>query len=335
MRKLLDRKIVAQNGKCALCMGQFTDYGDVVPDHIHPRGMGGAWRRPPGEHSSRSLVVKREKVIEQTMIFDWCAITFYLLYLQTDENSELAMSSELSHEYNSTCYIRYVTGDELKNARKASTWTQAQAAARLGVTQAYLSMVERGERAVSSELASKAVEVFEVPATALPLVDYQKRARDAGFFQSMLGSLGYPGFAYLSGSVRLNPVGLLMEALDSDDLDSRVTEALVWLPLAYPHLNWDWLTANAKLRDRQNRLGFVVELARQAAERGGSSMLRDELAARVAKLEPSRLAKEDTLCRESMTRAERAWLREHRPKSAEHWNLLTDLTVEQLDHVVL
>jgi hypothetical protein len=36
-----------------------------------------------------------------------------------------------------------------------------------------------------------------------------------------------------------------------------------------------------------------------------------------------------------MTRAERAWLREHRSKSAEHWNLLTDLTVEQLDHVVL
>ena len=79
------------------------------------------------------------------------------------------MSSELSHEYNSMCYIQYVTGDELKNARKASAWTQAQAAARLGVTQAYLSMVERGERAVSSELASKAVEVFDVPATALPL----------------------------------------------------------------------------------------------------------------------------------------------------------------------
>jgi hypothetical protein len=36
-----------------------------------------------------------------------------------------------------------------------------------------------------------------------------------------------------------------------------------------------------------------------------------------------------------MTQAERAWLREHRPKSAEHWNLLTDLTVEQLDHVAL
>ena len=269
------------------------------------------------------------------MIFSWCTIHLYLLYLQTDANSDLAMRSELSHEYNSTCYIRYVTGDELKNARKASAWTQVQAAARLGVTQAYLSMVERGERAVSSELASKAVEVFEVPATALPLTEYKTRARDAGFFQSMLGSLGYPGFAYLRSSVRLNPVELLMEALDSDDLDSRVTEALAWLPLAYPHLNWDWLTANAKLRDRQNRLGFVVELARQAAEREGSSQLEAELANRVAKLEPSRLVKEDTLCRESMTRAERAWLRDHRPKSAEHWNLLTDLTVEQLDHVAL
>jgi transcriptional regulator with XRE-family HTH domain len=228
-----------------------------------------------------------------------------------------------------------MTGVELKSARKASSWTQAQAATRLGITQAYLSMVERGERAVSSELASRAVKVLEVSATALPLAEYQTRTRDAGFFQTMLGSLGYPGFAYLPSSVRLNPVELLMEALDSDDLDSRVTEALAWLPLAYPHLNWDWLTANAKLRDRQNRLGFVVELARQAAEKGGSSQVGEELAARVAKLESSRLAKEDTLCRESMTRAERTWLREHRPESAKHWNLLTDLTVEQLDHVVL
>ena len=228
-----------------------------------------------------------------------------------------------------------MTGDELKNARKTSSWTQSEAAARLGVTQAYLSMVERGKRPVSADLASHAVDVFEVPATALPLAKYQTHSRDAGYFQTMLGTLGYPGFAYLHGPARLNPVKLLMEALDSDDLDSRVTEALAWLPLTYPQLNWDWLTVNAKLRDRQNRLGYVVDLARQAAEKGGSSQLGEELASRVARMEPSRLAKEDTLCRESMTQAERAWLRKHRPKSAEHWNLLTDLTVEQLDHVAL
>lgn len=36
MRKLMDRKIAAQNGVCPLCMGQFTEYSDIVPDHINP-----------------------------------------------------------------------------------------------------------------------------------------------------------------------------------------------------------------------------------------------------------------------------------------------------------
>jgi hypothetical protein len=31
MRKLLDRKIAAQNGFCALCKERFTHYGDFVP----------------------------------------------------------------------------------------------------------------------------------------------------------------------------------------------------------------------------------------------------------------------------------------------------------------
>jgi hypothetical protein len=44
IRKLLDRKIAAQNGICGICKEKFTDYSDVVPDHISPRGMGGAWR---------------------------------------------------------------------------------------------------------------------------------------------------------------------------------------------------------------------------------------------------------------------------------------------------
>jgi hypothetical protein len=44
MRKLLERKIVSQNSICGICKEKFTNYGDVVPDHISPRGMGGAWR---------------------------------------------------------------------------------------------------------------------------------------------------------------------------------------------------------------------------------------------------------------------------------------------------
>ena len=66
MRKLRDRKIVAQNSECAICNEKFTDYTDIVPDHIYPRGMGGAWR---DDHSDNIQAVhwwgKREKSIEQ------------------------------------------------------------------------------------------------------------------------------------------------------------------------------------------------------------------------------------------------------------------------------
>jgi len=44
MRKLLNRKIVEQNGICPICEEKFTDYADVVPDHKQCKGMGGAWR---------------------------------------------------------------------------------------------------------------------------------------------------------------------------------------------------------------------------------------------------------------------------------------------------
>ena len=44
MRKLMNRKVALQHGMCALCREKFTDYSDVVPDHISPRGLGGAWR---------------------------------------------------------------------------------------------------------------------------------------------------------------------------------------------------------------------------------------------------------------------------------------------------
>lgn len=40
MRKLLNRKIVEQDRKCAICQEEFTDSNDVVPDHRDPKGMG-------------------------------------------------------------------------------------------------------------------------------------------------------------------------------------------------------------------------------------------------------------------------------------------------------
>ena len=34
MRKLLNRKIVEQDGKCGICRAAFVDYNEIVPDHM-------------------------------------------------------------------------------------------------------------------------------------------------------------------------------------------------------------------------------------------------------------------------------------------------------------
>jgi transcriptional regulator with XRE-family HTH domain len=225
-----------------------------------------------------------------------------------------------------------VNGHELRQARSISAWTQEVAAQKLGVTQAYLSMVERGIRPVSSELASKAFRLLPISATALPLRHYQRHSHDDAYFRKELGALGYPGFSHVRRSSKHNPAELFMEALDSENLDSRVIEALPWLPIKYSAMNWDWLTSNAKFRDRQNRLAFVIGLAAEIAQQKDGPHLAAELAKRVDVLQRSRLRAEDTLCHQSMTKAERNWLRTNRSPAAAHWNLLTDLSIRDLDH---
>ncbi len=226
-----------------------------------------------------------------------------------------------------------MTGADLRTARGLSNWTQLEAAERLGVTQAYLSMVERGSRAVSDELAILALKVYNLPATARPLGVAAGGHPTEEFFKRALGELGYPGFAYLKRKSLLNPAELLLLALDARDLDARVTEALPWLPFRFPDLDWEWVTREAKLRDRQNRLAFVTELSRQVADALHDVQRVESLGRRVAALERSRLANEDTFCKDSMSDAERRWLGSHRSSTAAHWNLLTDLRLVDLRYV--
>jgi 5-methylcytosine-specific restriction endonuclease McrA len=44
MRKLLNRKIIEQDRRCGICRKLFTDYNDIVPDHVEPKGKGSAQR---------------------------------------------------------------------------------------------------------------------------------------------------------------------------------------------------------------------------------------------------------------------------------------------------
>jgi hypothetical protein len=164
-------------------------------------------------------------------------------------------------------------------------------------------------------------------ATALGLDEPLTGKRD---LPQLLGSLGYPGFAYLAEArAVMNPAAVVLAALRTPGVPARVTEALPWVLVTFAHLDWDWLVDQAKLANLQNRLGYLVTLARTAAERRGDAGAAQALTDAAHRLEEARLAKEDTLGRE-LTEAERRHLREHRPPAAAHWNLLTNLRAEDL-----
>jgi hypothetical protein len=127
---------------------------------------------------------------------------------------------------------------------------------------------------------------------------------------------------------------LVFQSLVHDDLEVRLTEALPCVLASYPDADWSWLADQAKLEDVQNRLSVVVGLAQQlATSREEFQSALQPLAQVEAKLERARLAREDTLCRESMSPVERRWLASNRSPLAQHWNLLSGLTVDQLPYV--
>ena len=226
---------------------------------------------------------------------------------------------------------------DLKLAREKRGWSQKEAADRLGVSQPYLSMLETGKRSLSPQLVQKAMHVYQLPPTFLPCTGLSERPEllDNQTLAEGLGRLGYPGFAYLRTRRRTkNPAEVLLAALSKDDLEARLTEALPWLLLHYADgLDTSWLVDQARVHNLQNRLGFVANLARRAAEATPRYQHRARVLRQLEQnLERSRLAREDTLCQTSLPEAKRRWLEENRPPEARHWNLLTDWRPETLRH---
>jgi transcriptional regulator with XRE-family HTH domain len=222
--------------------------------------------------------------------------------------------------------------ERLKAGRLKAGLTQVQAARRLGVSQPYLSQLEKGDRPVTTELARSAATLYRLPATALPMPETASEDGDPERLARLLAGLGYPGFAHLR-SRKANPAAVVLEAILQKDLEVRLTEALPWVLLTYSELDWFWLVRRAKLRDVQNRLGFLVALAKDLAATGPQFLAAlGPLSAAEEQLERARLAREDTLCRDSMPVAERRWLEATRSPLARHWNLLTGLTVAQLSY---
>lgn len=222
-----------------------------------------------------------------------------------------------------------MTAAEWTTGRGNAGLTQVTAARSLGVSQPYLSQLEKGLRVASDGLARRAARVYKLPPTVLPLPATQNvRDVSPNDLQRRFAALGYPGFEHLRSGAANNPAEAVLNAVVKRDLDTRLVEAVPWVLSRYTDLDWDWLRDHAKLRNAQNRLGYLVYLATSTAP----ASMADTLSKWKMELEESRLAGEGTLCRDSMPEREKTWLRKNRPEAAVHWNLLTSLSADQLPY---
>jgi len=219
-------------------------------------------------------------------------------------------------------------GRDIRTARERRRWKQDDLAQRLGVSQAYVSLMESGRRPVSNSLAGKLVSLLSLSPSALPVS--KPKALPDGQAAGALGRLGYPGFAYLRSGSKVNPVEVLLGVLLADDVEARIVEGLPWILLRYTDVDWELLVSQAKQHDGQNRLGFLVTLARGLAEARGDVEAAELLKRRETELQRSVLQHDDGFSRNGLTNAERRWLLVNRSPEAKRWNVLSTLNVDRL-----
>ena len=202
----------------------------------------------------------------------------------------------------------------LQNWRKRNGLTQVDAAALLGVSQPYLSLLECGARPLTAALLKRM-------ATRRGRSEAASQEAPENSFRAQLSALGYPGFSHVPPArPKPSPDHLLLSVLARPDADSRVVEGLPWLVQQYARqMDLNWLVRQAKLQILQNRLGFLLQVA---------GVDTQEASPAVRELEQARLLQEATLCWDSMPAPTREWMRANRTKLARHWNVLTRLQPE-------
>ena len=228
------------------------------------------------------------------------------------------------------------SASSLRDLRKASGWSQLEAARHLHVSQPYLSLLESGDRPLTPQLRRRLLRALKLPPTFLPLPvsldDWPAFTNEA--FVRHLSALGYPPFGYVEPHRRPeNPAALFLWAVNASDLEARLAEGLPWILLTYEDLDLGWLVREAKLRDLQNRLGYLTYLARAVALKTPRFAHRAQgLTTLLKTLESSRLAREETLFEKPLTPRARAAVCALRTPEAAHWNLLTLWKPEHLSY---
>lgn len=226
----------------------------------------------------------------------------------------------------------------------------------LKVSQAYISQLERGGRPISRKLAARLARLPDLPPAVVPPGHAELDQADADFAAD-LSRLGYPhllqppdnsrdGTLPTAGAsprgargTRLprNPAAVVVAVLSRAQVAPTIMAAMPWVLMTFSDVDRAWLVDQARRRNLQNRLGFLVDLAlellraRLPSEQDDAAQSIERLDALRADLEVSRLANPDTLAR-VLTSAERQFFEEHRSAAARHWNLLTGMTVAQLPY---
>jgi hypothetical protein len=141
--------------------------------------------------------------------------------------------------------------------------------------------------------------------------------------------VGYPGFAYLRNRRPLNPAEVLLRALRAGDVDARMVEGTTLGAVEVPGSRLGVAPARSK-RGRPSEPAGISGVGRPTTGRASRrNRSGEELAEQEQTLEGSRLQREGAF-RESLTDAERRWLREKQPPHATHWNMFSTVNASEL-----
>jgi len=161
----------------------------------------------------------------------------------------------------------------------------------------------------------------------------QRWVSDEDSLYFKLAGLGYPGFAYLGEMSGLDPTEVVCQILLRPNVNPRLMMGVPWV-LSHHDLNWLSLIAEVKAHEAQNRLGYLVHLARKAAQSQERSAVVDLLSQWEDTLAACRLDKEDMMGKTSMSDLEKEWLERYRPEEATYWHVLTNDGLDSLQHYV-
>lgn len=243
--------------------------------------------------------------------------------------------------------LNHTIGERVRNLRFERNWTQAKLAALLGISQGYLSQIERGRGAFTAAQLLLILQKFNVP------VDYFSSTRPDPDAQ-IQNALARQGATHLVESDILpseklrNATTSIREALISADSSRQITAIAPVIVENIGQINLSRLRSEFAELGLENRLYWAIESTREAIRRESNELLSREwrLKYRRAELiianhfaaqfvsglsptpDPDKPAAFDILDPEISSRESVEEIKENLSEIARRWRILTRLEVD-------